>query len=115
MKYTKPVMVIFGLFILYVVYTLFFAESKDIFDLTKLNPDDNKNVDVRLYLSKDYPVQIDPIQNISTFYVKDKNGITYKVQGPENIPDGFKDATIVVLRGHRHHDYFHAVSIQKFE
>ncbi|MCX8056071.1 MAG: hypothetical protein N3F03_00490 [Ignavibacteria bacterium] len=115
MKFTKPVVAIFILFVIYVVYVLFIAESKEIFDMTKLNPDDNKNVDVRVYLAKDKPIQIDAAQNVSVFYIKDKNNKIYKVQGPADIPEGFHDAEIIVLRGHLHHDYFHASSIVKIE
>lgn len=115
MKFTKPVAILFGLFIFYVIYILFIAESKEIFDMSKLNPDDNKNVDVRVYLAKDKPIQIDAMQNLSTFYVKDKNNKLYKVQGPADVPDGFHNAEIVVIRGHLHHDYFHASSIIKLE
>lgn len=115
MKYTKLVISIFAIFIVYVVYLLFFATSKEIFDMTKLNPDDNKNVDVRVYLAKDKPIQIDPAQNISIFYIKDKNAKLYKVQGPADVPAGFQDAEIVILRGHLHHDYFHASSIVEIE
>ncbi len=115
MKYTKPIAIIFSLFVFYVIYILFIAESKEIFDMSKLNPDDNKNVDVRVYLAKDKPIQIDASQNLSIFYVKDKNNKLYRVQGPAEVPEGFHDAEIVVIRGHLHHDYFHASSIVKVE
>ncbi len=115
MRFTKPILIIFSIFILYVIYSLFFAESKEIFDLSRLSPDDNKNVDVRVYLAKDKPIQLIAEQNISIFYVKDKNNKIYKVQGPANLPEGFHDAEVVVIRGHMHHDYFHASSIIKLE
>ncbi len=115
MKFTKPILAIFGIFIFYVIYILFLAESTEISDFTKLSPDDNKNVDVRVYLAKDKPIEIDPAQNVSIFYVKDKNNKIYKVQGPGDIPKGFHDAEIIVIRGHLHHDYFHASSIVKIE
>ena len=115
MRFTKPILIIFSIFILYVIYSLFFAESKEIFDLSRLSPDDNKNVDVRVYLAKDKPIQLIAEQNISIFYVKDKNNKIYKVQGPANLPEGFHDAEVVVIRGHLHHDYFHASSIIKLE
>lgn len=115
MKYTKPILLIFVIFIFYVIYILFIAESKEIFDLSRLNPDDNKNVDVRVYLAKDKPIQVDQVQNISIFYVKDKNNKIYKVQGPSDLPEGFHDAEVVIIRGHMHHDYFHVSSIIKIE
>lgn len=115
MKYTKLVISTFAIFIVYVVYLLFFAASEEISDLNKLNPDDIKNVDVRVYLAKDKPIQIDPAQNISIFYIKDKNAKLHKVQGPADVPAGFQDAEIVILRGHLHHDYFHASSIVGIE
>lgn len=115
MKFTKPIIAIFGLFIIYVIYSLFLAETKEISDLTKLSPDDNKNVDVRVYLAKDKPIQIDASTNVSVFYIKDKNNKLYKVQGPADVPEGFHDAEVIVIRGHLHHDYFHASSIVKIE
>jgi cytochrome c-type biogenesis protein CcmE len=111
MRFTKPVIALFLIFLIYVVYSLFFAESKEISDFTKLSPDDNKNVDVRVYLAKDKPIQIDPVQNFSIFYVKDKNAKLYKVQGPADVPEGFHEAEVIIIRGHLHHDYFHASSI----
>ncbi|MGB9664968.1 MAG: hypothetical protein ACPL25_08635 [Ignavibacteria bacterium] len=115
MKYSKPIFAIFLLFIFYVVYILFFDESKEISDFSKLGVDDNKNVDVRVYLAKDKPIEIEQIQNQSTFFIKDKNAKLYKVIGLADVPDGFHDAEIVVIRGHLHHDYFHASSIIKIE
>jgi len=115
MKYTKPILVIFFIFVVYVVYILFLAESKEISDFSKLGIDDNKNVDVRVYLAKDKPIQVDPTQNQSTFYVKDSNLKLYKVLGPADLPKGFHDAEVIVIRGHLHHDYFHASSVVKIE
>jgi cytochrome c-type biogenesis protein CcmE len=115
MKYTKPILAIFILFIVYVVYILFLSESKEISDFTKLGVDDNKNVDVRVYLAKDKPIQVDPVSNQSTFYIKDSNSKIYKVMGPADLPEGFHNAEIVIIRGHLHHDYFHASSIVKIE
>jgi cytochrome c-type biogenesis protein CcmE len=115
MKYTKPILAIFILFIVYVVYILFLAESKEISDFTKLGVDDNKNVDVRVYLAKDKPIQVDPVSNQSTFFIKDSNSKIYKVMGPADLPEGFHNVEIIILRGHLHHDYFHASSIVKIE
>lgn len=115
MKYSKPIFAIFLLFIFYVVYILFLAESKEISDFSKLGVDDNKNVDVRVYLAKDKPIDVDQIQNQTIFFVKDANAKIYKVIGPADIPEGFHNAEIVVIRGHLHHDYFHASSIVKIE
>jgi cytochrome c-type biogenesis protein CcmE len=115
MKYSKPIVFIFLIFIFYVVYILFFAESKEISDLSKLGVDDNKNVDVRVYLAKDKPIEVDQIQNQSVFYIKDANAKIYKVIGPAEMPEGFHDAEVVIIRGHLHHDYFHASSIVKIE
>jgi len=115
MKYTKPILAIFLLFIFYVVYILFLAETKELTDFSKLSVDDNKNVDVRVYLAKDKPIQVVPETNQSTFYIKDSNMKLYKVMGPADLPEGFHDAEIVVIRGHLHHDYFHASSVVKIE
>lgn len=115
MKYTKVIVTIFAMFIFYVIYLLFIATTHEIFDLSTLDPNDNKNIDIRVYLAKDKPIQIDPAQNISIFYIKDKNAKLYKVQGPADVPAGFQDAEIVILRGHLHHDYFHASSIVGIE
>lgn len=110
----KPTNIIFSSFLLfigYVVYFLFVRESKEIFDFRKLNPNDQKNVEVRVYLEKDQEIFIDPLQNVSIFFVRDKNNEKYKVQGPSDVPEGFREAEIVIMRGHLHHDYFHASSI----
>jgi cytochrome c-type biogenesis protein CcmE len=115
MKYSKYIVTIFLLFIFYIVYVLFIAESKEISDFSKLGVDDNKNVDVRVYLAKDKPIQVDAMQGQSVFYVKDSNMKLYKVVGPSDLPAGFQDAEIVVIRGHLHHDYFHASSIVKID
>jgi hypothetical protein len=35
--------------------------------------------------------------------------------GPADLPEGFHNAEIIILRGHLHHDYFHTSSIVKIE
>ncbi len=106
---------LFIIFIIYVIYVLFFTETKEIFDFTRLDPNDQKNVEVRAILMRDMPIEISEESNVSIFYVKDRNGKVYKVQGPSSVPNNFKEANVVIMRGHLHHDYFHASSIVGIE
>ncbi len=109
MKAGKIVFGIFILFLVFVIYQLFFATSTELTDFTTLDPNDTKNIEVRATLAKDQPIQVNA--DGSNFFIKDKNNKLYKVQGPGEVPEYFHDANVVIMRGHLHHEYFHASSI----
>jgi cytochrome c-type biogenesis protein CcmE len=113
MKKGKIVFGAFIVFFLVAIYRVFFATSTELTDFSTLDPNDNKNIEVRALLAKDQPIQVE--SGGSSFSVKDKNNKLYKVQGPGEVPEYFHDANVVIMRGHLHHDYFHASSIVSIE
>jgi len=113
MQKGKIVFGVFVVFMIFVIYKLFFATSTELTDFSTLDPNDNKNIEVRAALAKDMPIQVDA--SGSSFSIKDKNNKLYKVQGPGEVPEYFHDASVVIMRGHIHHDYFHATSIVEIE
>lgn len=113
MKAGKIVFGIFGIFLVFVIYQLFFTTSTELTDFSTLDPNDNKNIEVRVTLAKDMPIQVNA--SGSSFSIKDKNNKLYKVQGPGEVPEYFHDANVVIMRGHLHHEYFHASSIVGIE
>jgi cytochrome c-type biogenesis protein CcmE len=103
------VLVIFLGILFYNLYMI--SAGDEISDLSKMNTNDQKNLQVRVYLAKELPIDVNRSSGSSSFSVRDVTGTLYKTEGPADLPEDFHTAKLVIMNGHMHPGYFHAASI----
>jgi len=103
------VLVIFLGILFYNLYMI--SAGDEMTDLSKMNTNDQKNLQVRVYLAKELPIDVNKSSGASSFSVRDVSGTLFKVDGPGDLPADFHTAKILILNGHMHPGNFHAVSI----
>jgi len=109
-KYIIGVVLVIFLGILF--YNLYMISAGDeMTDLSKMNTNDQKNLQVRVYLAKELPIDVNKSSGSSSFSVRDVTGTLYKVDGPSDLPPDFHTAKVLIMNGHMHPGNFHAVSI----
>ncbi len=93
-------------------FNLFMISTGDeLTDLSKMDTNDQRNLQVRVYLAKELPIDVNQSSGSSSFSVRDVTGSLYRVDGPADLPDNFHTAKIIVMNGHMHLKNFHAASI----
>lgn len=103
------VLVVFLAILFYNLYMI--SAGDEISDLSKMNTNDQKNLQVRVYLAKELPIDVNRSSGSSSFSVRDVTGTLYKAEGPADLPEDFHTAKLVIMNGHMHPGYFHAASI----
>lgn len=103
------VLVIFLVILFYNLYMI--SAGDEITDLSKMNTNDQKNLQVRVYLAKELPIDVNKSSGASSFSVRDVTSTLYKVEGPADLPENFHTAKVLIMNGHMHPGYFHAASI----
>ncbi len=93
------------------VYFLYFSPKKDLGLFSDFDPNNNANKDIRVIYVVEKGVRMDPQSGGSLFYARDRDGIEMLIQGPRDLPPGMSEAESIVLRGHLHHEYFHAAGV----
>lgn len=98
------------LFLIYLGYSVYFTskEGTETFGNFDPNSTANKNIKVELLVEKGFTSS--PDGGVS-FFVKDRSGIIKKVNLGKEFPEELKKPGTIVLSGHSHGDYFHAVEV----
>jgi hypothetical protein len=110
-KFILPGLIILSALVIYLVY---FSPKEGLGSFSDFDPNNNANKDIRVQLVKEKGIDTSSRPGSSIFYVVDRNGISYMIDGPLELPPGILTANVVILRGHLHKnpDYFHASSVR---
>ncbi len=107
-KYILPILV---LGVVGIIYFSYFSPTDELGTFASFDPNNNANRDIIVKLVPERGFDRDVANGSTTFYVVDKHNKEMKVIGPANLPPGMNDVKTIVLRGHLHTDYFHAVEV----
>lgn len=107
-KFVLPILVILVLFFIYVSY---FAPTDELGSWSSFDTNSNANRDIIVKLVKEKGFIKDQSSGSTILYALDKFDREVKVMAPLSLPPGLDQVKTVVLRGHLHTDYFHAVDV----
>ena len=105
-KLILPLMI---LIIVFVIYSIYFSTKKGLGSFSDFDPNNNANKDIKVGIVHEKGITKN--QDASIFYAVDKNGTEVMVQAPLTLPKNIETAKEVLLRGHLHEEYFHAVEV----
>ncbi len=102
-KLILPALIFLAVFI---IYKFYFTGGIGLGSFDDFDPNNSavKEIRVKLLIERGTELQGEEI----SFFTSDKNGRVVKVSGTFELPDGFKSAREVLLRGHLTQSSFHA-------
>ncbi len=103
-KLQKLILPLLLLLIVFIIYKFYFAKSGlGSFDDFDPNNTAVKDIKVQLLVDRGISQQGDDV----VFYATDKNGKVMMVNGHVSLPPGFKQAEIIIIKGHLSGNSFH--------
>ena len=105
----KLILPLIIIIIVFLIYSIYFAPNKGLGSFSDFDPNNNANKDIKVKIALDKGITRD--KETSTFYAIDKNGTEVMVQAPPMLPQDVENEGEVILRGHLHKEYFHAVEV----
>jgi cytochrome c-type biogenesis protein CcmE len=102
-KLILPVLIIAAVFL---VYKFYFVKGTELGSYSDFDPNNSavKEIRVQLLINRGIEQQSGDV----SFFTSDKNGKVVQVSGSFRLPDGFRSANVVILRGHLNQSGFHA-------
>lgn len=107
-KFILPILIIAAAVLVWIFY---FSPKKDLGLFSDFDPNNNANKDIRVIYVVEKGIRMDPQSGGSLFYARDRAGVEMLIQGPGDLPPEMSEAESIVLRGHLHHEYFHAAGV----
>jgi len=94
-KLTLPILIIAAIFL---VYKFYFVTGDELGSFSDLDPNNSAVKEIRVQLLYDRGIE----QHGSgvSFYTSDRDGKVVQVSGEFQLPEGFENANIIILRGH---------------
>lgn len=105
-KLILPALIVAAILLIYFVY---FSPQKELGSFSDLDPNNSASKDIRVVIVAAKGINPSPDGGV-VFYAKDKAGKEVMVQAPA-ISGDINTAEAVTLRGHLHHEYFHAAEV----
>jgi len=105
----KLILPLMALIIIYLIYSIYFSPQKGLGSFSDFDPNNNANKDIKVKIVQEKGITKD--QEVSIFYAVDKNETEVMVQAPLMLPQNIETTNEVILRGHLHKEYFHAVEV----
>jgi cytochrome c-type biogenesis protein CcmE len=105
-KLQKLILPLLLVIVVFIIYKFYFATDGKLGSFTDFDSNNNAVKEIRVELLADRGIS----KNGSdiTFYVSDTNNKIMMVSGSLNLPSGFDNAKIIILRGHLSGNSFHA-------
>ncbi|MBA4251977.1 MAG: hypothetical protein C0442_09690 [Chlorobiaceae bacterium] len=98
--------------IIALIYLSYFAEDPSLGSWADFDPNNTANKDIRVEVVRDNRIQEDAQSGLMFFYARDASKVEVFVHAPLDASQLIKENDIVILRGHLHHDYFHAAGVE---
>ena len=105
-KLILPLMIVI---IVFLIYSIYFSPKKGLGSFSDFDTNNNANKDIKVRIVQEKGITKN--QDASIFYAIDKNGTEVMVQAPLTLPQNIETVKEVILRGHLHKEYFHAVEV----
>jgi cytochrome c-type biogenesis protein CcmE len=102
-KLILPVLLILAVFI---IYKFYFDKGVDLGSYSDLDPNNSAVKEIRVELLADRGIEQQGGQVI--FFTVDRTGKVVQVSGEFELPEGFENAKVIILKGHLSGDGFHA-------
>ena len=102
-KLILPFLIIAAIFL---VYKFYFVKGSELGSYSDFDPNNSAVKEIRVQLLIDRGIEQHGGE--VSFFTSDRNGKVVQVSGSFQLPDGFENANIVVLRGHLNQNGFHA-------
>ncbi len=102
-KFILPVLIIAAIFL---VYNVYFVKGDDLGSFSDFDPNNSAVKEIRVLLLTDRGIEQQG--GMVSFFTSDKNGKEVQVSGEFQLPDGFENAKVIILRGHLSQGGFHA-------
>jgi len=102
-KLILPILIIAAIFL---VYEFYFVKGDDLGSFSDLDPNNSAVKEIRVQLL--YDRGIEQHGGDVSFFTSDRDGKVVQVSGEFQLPDGFENAKIIILRGHLSQGGFHA-------
>ena len=92
--------------VFFLVYKIYFDKGSDLGSYSDFDPNNSavKEIRVQLLIDRGIEQQGGDV----SFFTSDKNGKVVRVSGSFQLPNGFENAKVIVLRGHLNQSGFHA-------
>jgi cytochrome c-type biogenesis protein CcmE len=102
-KLTLPILIIAAIFL---VYKFYFVTGDELGSFSDLDPNNSAVKEIRVQLL--YDRGIEKHGGGVSFYTADRDGKVVQVSGELQLPEGFENAKVIILRGHLSSGGFHA-------
>ena len=102
-KLILPILIIAAIFL---VYEFYFNKGADLGSYSDLDPNNSAVKELRVILLADRGIEQQG--GVVSFFTSDKSGKVVQVSGEFQLPEGFENAQVIILRGHLSQGGFHA-------
>jgi len=109
--YKKLILPILLLFVVYLVYTTYFAPKQGLGSFRDFSTNNTASRKIRVQVIHERGFAIDPKGEGASFFAKDRAGIEMKISALNGLPEGMDTARTVVLNGHLHQNNFEASEV----
>ncbi|NWF87854.1 MAG: hypothetical protein HXY50_00165 [Ignavibacteriaceae bacterium] len=95
--------------VIFLIYKIYFSAGQTLGSFSDFDPNNSavKPITVKVLHEKEINQQSGAV----TFYVEDRNGQVVMVSGELTLPEGFRSAQIITLKGHLSQGGFHTHEI----
>jgi cytochrome c-type biogenesis protein CcmE len=106
-------LVIPGLLVILVaaIYIFYLSPKKGLGNFDDFDPNAHIQKEINVLFVADQGIQPSSDNSRVVFFAKDKKGQQVRVSAPNELPDGFETAKVVILFGHLHGKNFEASSV----
>ena len=101
-KLILPVLIIAAIFLIYKYY---FDKGAELGSYSDFDPNNNAVKEIRVELLADRGIE--QSGGAVSFFTADRNGKVVQVSGELMLPEGFKNAKVIILKGHLNQSGFH--------
>ena len=97
--------------VLAAIYMFYLSPKKGLGNFDDFDPNAHIQKEINVVLLADQGIQRTSDNSRVLFFVKDRKGKQVRVSAPNELPDGFENAKVVILFGHLHQNNFEASSV----
>ena len=93
------------------IYIFYLSPKKGLGNFDDFDPNAHIQKEINVMLLPEQGIMPTSDNSRVIFYVKDKKGQRVKVSAPNELPDGFENAKVIMLFGHLHQSTFEAAGV----
>jgi cytochrome c-type biogenesis protein CcmE len=93
------------------IYIFYLSPKKGLGNFDDFDPNAHIQKEINVVLLADQGIMPTSDNSRVIFYVKDKKGQRVRVSAPNELPEGFENAKVIMLFGHLHQNSFEAASV----